>query len=93
MYEPKHPLPKELLMSESAFPYPPFVKPGHNDFEQGEQGMTLRDYFAGQVAATIWSEMCQTFREVLDGDVPQLDECAVDSYRLADAMLKARETN
>ncbi len=45
-----------------------------------EQGMSLRDYFAGQaLAAHSWR-----IREPLFGDV------ASDCYRFADAMLKAR---
>ena len=67
-----------------AFPIPETENRG------GYEGMTLRDYFAGQVAPTLCAEICQTYRDGGTDDIPQLDECAVDSYRLADAMLKAR---
>lgn len=48
-------------------------------------GMTLRDYFAGQVIA----------RYVQTSELPltqeMVDECAAHAYSIADAMLAARE--
>ena len=64
---------------EPAFPIPDFhfpegqVQPGHN-------GMTLRDYFAGQALAGIMG--CD--------DIVPLEVAAVESYRVADEMLKER---
>ena len=46
-------------------------------------GMTLRDCFAGQVLANM------DIFEITDDDGP--DGVAVATYRIADAMLKARE--
>ena len=60
-----------------AFPRPfSFTQGGHYAWEQ--DGMTLRDYFAGQVLAG----MAAAGREEFD---------AVVCYEAADAMLKARE--
>ena len=64
---------------EPAFPIPDFhfsggqVQPGHN-------GMTLRDYFAGQALAGIMGS----------GDIFPPDSAASRSYCVADAMLKER---
>jgi len=43
-----------------------------------QQGMTLRDYFAGQVLADCYKQLC-------------IDEAVVYAYKVADAMLKERE--
>ena len=49
-------------------------------------GMTLRDYFAAQVAVGAMSDYW-------NGDrlYPTFDAIALDAYNLADAMLKARQ--
>jgi hypothetical protein len=52
-----------------------------------EQGMTLRDYFAAQVAVG-------TMSDYWNGDrmkAPTFNDIAQDAYALADAMLKARQ--
>ena len=49
------------------------------------KNMTLRDYFAGQALVGITSVLAKGIRP---SDVPKL---ATDCYRIADAMLKARE--
>lgn len=52
-----------------------------------DQGMTLRDYFAAQVAVG-------TMSAYWNGDRmkdPTFNDIAKDAYALADAMLKARE--
>lgn len=55
--------------------------------ENGHQeGMSLRDYFAGQALAGLLS------RQVVQGDVTAY-VAAVWSYEYADAMLKAREVS
>jgi hypothetical protein len=47
-----------------------------------EQGMTLRDWFAGQALAGL----------LRDGiDIYGIDATANDAYKMADAMLRARE--
>jgi hypothetical protein len=55
--------------------------------EQG--GMSLRDWFAGQIMAAYFSRNdapCD-----IDGDMPGIAKAQI-AYALADAMLKARET-
>ena len=64
----------------AAFPY-------WNCAENTTQGMTLRDWFAGQALSGILSSSgCQLFREA---EIP-LIEIAEYADRLADAMLAAR---
>ena len=67
-------------MNQSAFPW--MVDDGKT--VTGNKGMTLRDYFAakamqGLVENANWRGMPE-------------DALAKESYKLADAMLKARET-
>lgn len=47
-------------------------------FSQGESGMTLRDYFAGQALISL-----------AKGDAPW-DQIALEAYAAADAMIKER---
>ncbi|WP_176929369.1 hypothetical protein [Novosphingobium aromaticivorans] len=49
----------------------------------GREGMTLRDWFAGQALACVYSR----FRP--DSD-PGLDDLALQAYAIADAMLAER---
>jgi hypothetical protein len=64
------------MKNEPAFPAPAGVS------HITEQGMTLRDYFAAKAMQTMlgW-----------DNDHTNWDSYAEDAYRMADAMLKARE--
>lgn len=66
---------------------PAFPRPSSEAHQHGmhspQEGMTLRDYFAAKVVQAFES------RKDLD-DVPIID-IAKRSYRIADAMLKARE--
>jgi hypothetical protein len=69
----------------AAFPYEP-----HYDLSgcsvSGSLGMTLRDWFAGQV-------MAEMIRLSTDSDGGwNAENVAYGCYNLADAMLKARET-
>jgi len=52
------------------------------------QGMTLRDYFAAKAISSVLAPNPVTgqFAQVSD-----FDWCAVTAYKMADAMLKARE--
>jgi hypothetical protein len=52
-------------------------------FFDNEQGMTLRDHFAGLAMQGVVSS-------VTDGAEINPDMCAAWSYEMADAMLKAR---
>ena len=49
------------------------------------QGMDLRDYFAAKAMPAMFIEGCFLF------DDDSYDEVAKHSYRMADAMMKARE--
>jgi hypothetical protein len=60
---------------------PAFPLSAPSDWEHFQPGMTLRDYFAGQALAGIAADP--------DVDI-STDERARWSYRMADAMLKAR---
>ena len=50
-------------------------------------GMTLRDWFAGQVLSGLWPTI-MIDRKYLDDDAY---ECAVSAYKIADAMMEARK--
>ena len=62
-------------MSDQAFPV------SYN----GHKGMTLRDYFAAKAMQLIMAETMSSDSEISD------DEVALNSYRMAEAMLNARE--
>ena len=62
----------------------------HFDLAEGEHGMTLRDYFAAKAMQGLLANgWCAEQREI----APNMGEreVALDAYRLADAMMKARE--
>ena len=63
-----------------AFPMPSGPEPRVNTATHYNEGMTLRDYFAGQVLPIIYA-----------GDMRRLETGAREAYEMADAMLKARE--
>lgn len=82
-------------MSEKDTGGPAFPLPlGNENIDPSVAGMTLRDYFAakamqGRMAGdTRWQEM--DFTPINGLDV--IDNEAVLAYRIADAMLKARES-
>jgi len=66
-------------MNEPAFP-------GVDDLGDPYTGMTLRDYFAARAL--------QNFRDQIGSQSDQewFDKVAEGAYRMADAMLKARQT-
>ena len=51
---------------------------------ENPKGMTLRDYFAASFVSS-----GHVFKSISDGNTPEL--VAEQAYRMADAMLKARE--
>ena len=51
----------------------------------GNKGMSLRDYFAAKAMQGMLAGL------LADGQDLKWDQVAIDSYRQADAMLKARE--
>ena len=55
----------------------------HFDLADNEHGMTLRDYFAAKAMQGIVSKQVS--------HVSWVDEYAKNAYKMADAMLKARE--
>jgi len=61
---------------------------GISDRENGfiGEGMTLRDYFAAKALPVIYTEFTND-----DESYANFDEIAEDAYRLADAMLKAKD--
>lgn len=60
--------------------------------DDGTEGMSLRDYFAGQVLAGITANAdIQIDQERLDVKERAAELCAVWCYSIADAMLKERE--
>lgn len=67
-------------MNEPAFPATAYDENGHM-----AQGMTLRDYFAAKAMQNFLSTIGW------NSDQKWFDEIAVGSYRMADAMMKARE--
>lgn len=67
-------------MNEPAFPVFPDTSHGH---ASAFKGMTLRDYFAAKAMQSM-----NTREDYIDAPA---DVIALDSYALADAMLKARE--
>lgn len=78
--------------SGPALPVFPETGAGHG---AAFRGMSLRDYFAakamqGEIAAmsNLEAEICGI---ALDADDKTLDRLATHYYRIADAMLKARE--
>lgn len=60
-----------------AFPYP------GDQFKNAEFGMTLRDYFAAAALQAIVYDWCRS-------DPAHYPACAVNAYKLADAMLAER---
>lgn len=85
------------------------VKGGGPAFPQGKQvgqcsvsegGMTLRDYFAAKALPAIYRDMWEDWRASARGEAPTM--CvpedwmvgvALDAYKMADAMLIARDTD
>jgi hypothetical protein len=63
-----------------AFPIADVPYPNGN-VQHGWNGMTLRDWFAGQALAGLTA----------DPDMPTFHKCAEIAYACADAMLRARE--
>lgn len=61
-------------------------------YAQGVFGMSLRDYFAGQALVGVMAQGSGLRREGNGTATILSDEIARASYRLADAMLAARES-
>lgn len=74
-----------MSIDDFAFPRQPhYAREGDTQyFFSGGYGMTLRDYFAGQVIAVLLTHLVRRPENPWSVD-------AEDAYRIADAMLKAR---
>ena len=78
-------------MITAAFP---ILERGGNGLDLTDPGMTLRDYFAGQVIGAAFSDLFIGWRtrgEPVVEDWPT--GLAIDAYRVADAMLAIRQSN
>jgi hypothetical protein len=65
-----------------AFPFPAERNSWEDGIREGSDGMTLRDWFAGQAMPVVTA--------LLGRDVGTADMLARDAYTIADAMLAAR---
>ena len=63
---------------------PAFPSTHHNGWGEPEKGMTLRDYFAAKAMQGLLSD--PDWRQEMD-----FDDTALAAYKMADAMLAARE--
>ena len=70
------------MKNPPAFPFPTYTYP-NGEFNQGEDGMTLRDYFAAKAMQNMGDLMTKPYNN--------LQSKAEIAYQMADAMLKARE--
>ena len=78
------------MKNEPAFPQSdPIANEFHKKFGT-DRGMTLRDYFASKIFSKVYEEHCNIgFRNGFEDG--WRDDCAKQSYLMADAMLKARQ--
>lgn len=73
--------------------FPMWELDGNGQPKTAEFGMTLRDYFAARVLPAVYRDLWDDVRAGRHGFVPEdwVMGVARDAYKLADAMLKARE--
>jgi hypothetical protein len=69
------------MNNQPAFPSFDYIT---QEGRENPKGMTLRDYFAASFVSS-----GHVFKSISDGNTPEL--VAEQAYRMADAMLKARE--
>lgn len=74
------------MISEKAFPRAGVVISGDVVLDGDQEGMTLRDWFAGQAIVTM---RCQIPRSEEECEVT-VKTCAAIAYKIADAMLEVR---
>ena len=70
-----------IMNNPPAFPSFDYIT---QEGRENPKGMTLRDYFAASFVSS-----GHVFKSISDGNTPEL--VAEQAYRMADAMLKARE--
>ena len=73
----------KTINHKPAYPQPRDFE-GRTPEKFGVGGMTIRDYFAGQVI----SGLIQTPHDY--GNKDQIQSCAIGAYIIADAMMEAR---
>lgn len=85
------------MLNPPAFPIPDVRTHDGMGISEGSPGMTLRDWFAGQVIPSIVAATATGNHQPNHGSYgSRAEECsleqlmALDAYRLADAMLAAR---
>lgn len=82
-------------MNEPAFPRPAVLhyKPRISVHEDSQKGMSLRDYFAAKAMQGDWAAQDYERATYFDGE--ESDQTLIGKaamyYRMADAMLKARD--
>jgi hypothetical protein len=70
----------------AAFPRPhKIIDANHEHFKMGTDGLTIRDYFAGQALAGNLASFNGTTCKY-----PSFEQFAIDAYAQADAMLAER---
>ena len=78
-----------MKYSPSAFPYKLILKDGSSVVSNG---MSIRDFFAAQAMQGLLADgWCSGLRNDHYGEDAGETSVARDAYRIADAMLKARE--
>jgi hypothetical protein len=65
--------------------------PDGNRYDKPCEGMSLRDWFAGQALAALTAAHCDELLKLGQINLAGPDNVAKDAYLLADAMLAARE--
>jgi len=81
---------KEINDGGPAFPFPDIVN-ANGDVQSGCNGMSLRDYFAGQALTGLLSNT--SLLEMCDHNLPKHSTrmaASIYAYGLADSMIKAR---
>jgi len=61
-----------------------------SQWSDGSEGMTLRDYFAGQALTGLCA---LNWQSAYNQHMPSAEEYAENAYCIADAMIKARKKN
>ena len=74
-----------MAYNQQAFPVPPAQIFPSGDITYAEEGMTLRDYFAGQALAGILANCFS------DTTAEQMHDVAPMAYKFADALIAERK--
>jgi hypothetical protein len=74
-------------MDSLAFPTPHYTNPYNGELMWGQEGMTLREVFAAQALPAV-IQMCS--KDSYEGSYE--DYCADVAFKMANAMVKRRDT-